>query len=95
MHFGVVMLAFACFMASAAGAAAGPDAQGWDGPGWYITGSAAPAPLPAAAPDYILLEGPHELQIGCLQVYERLYSPIGICRFLDAKPAALPGVVGR
>ena len=85
MHFQVAVLAFACFIASAASALAGPDGQGWNGPGWYVTGSAPPAPA-AAAPDYILFEGPHKLQSGCLQVYRRLYSPIGICRLLEAKP---------
>jgi len=87
MHSQVVaVLAFACFLASAASAVAGPDAQGWSGPGWYVTGSAPPALGSAAAPDYILFEGPHKLQSGCLQVYDRLYSPIGTCRFLEAKP---------
>lgn len=80
-------LLFACFTASAA-AAAGADDQGWGGAGWYITGSARPAPASAAAPDYVLLEGPHQLQSDCLQVYDRLYSPIGVCRYLNAKPMA-------
>jgi hypothetical protein len=69
------------------GAAGGPDAQGWNGSGWYITGSAPMEPR-AVAPDYILLEGPHELQEACLEVYERLYYPIGVCRLLTAKPVA-------
>jgi hypothetical protein len=42
----------------------------------------------AVAPDHILLEGPHELQEACLEVYERLYYPIGVCRLLTAKPVA-------
>jgi hypothetical protein len=61
------------------------------GAGWYISGSVPPAPLSAGAPHYILFEGPHALQSGCLDVYDRLYSPIGVCRFLDAKPAAFAG----
>jgi hypothetical protein len=56
------------------------DAQGWSGPGWYITNAASPAHA------LILFEGPHELQSGCAQAYDRLYSPIGLCRFLDTKP---------
>jgi len=58
--------------------------QGWSGPGWYVTSAASPAPTQA----YILFEGPHELQSGCVQAYDRFYSPVGICRFLDAKPVA-------
>lgn len=92
MSFHAAKLAFARFLASSANTAtsavAAPDAQGWGDAGWYITGSALPAPLSAAAPDYILFEGPHVLQSGCLDVYDRLYSLIGVCRFLDAKPAA-------
>ena len=91
MHFHATMLTLACLMASAAGAVAAPDERGWDGPGWYITGAAAPAPPSAAAPDYVLLEGPHKLQGDCQKVYDRLYSPIGVCRFLDAKPIGLAG----
>jgi hypothetical protein len=87
MHFqvAVVAFAFACLTAGAAGAAASRDAQGWGGPGWYVTGSAPPEPS-STAPDYILLEGPHKLQSDCLKVYNQLYSPIGACRFLDVKP---------
>ena len=80
------LLAAACVLASAADVVAGPDGQGWSGPGWCITGSAPPAPSSAAPPNYVLLEGPHKLQSDCLQMYERLYSPIGVCRFLEAKP---------
>jgi len=61
------------------------DAQGWNGPGWYITSAAEKS---AAAPAYILFEGPHDLLSGCLVVYNRFYSPIGNCRLLDAKPPA-------
>jgi hypothetical protein len=60
------------------------DAQGWSGPGWYITSAASPARAQA----YILFEGPHAVQSECVTTYDRFYSPIGICRFLDAKPAA-------
>ena len=56
------------------------DAQGWSGPGWYITDTATPSHA------YILFEGPHAQQARCMEAYDRLYSPIGICRFLDAKP---------
>jgi hypothetical protein len=90
--FRAVILTLACLLAStAAQAAAGPDAQGWNGPGWYVTGSAPPAPQPVAAPNYILFEGPHALPGECLQVYDRFYSPVGMCRFLDAKPVAFTG----
>ena len=88
IHFQAAMLTLACVLAGTANAGTSPDAQGWNGRGWYITGSAPPASQPIAAPDYILFEGPHALQGDCLQIYDRLYSPIGICRFLDAKPAA-------
>ena len=78
------MLAF--LLASIVNAVAIPDAQGWNGPGWYITGSAPIASQPVAAPDYILFEGPHALLTDCKEAYDRLYSPVGICRFLGAKP---------
>lgn len=83
------MLTLTCILAGAANAVASPDAQGWNGRGWYVTGSAPLAPQPVAAPNYILFEGPHALQSECLAIYDRLYSPIGICRFLDAKPVAI------
>jgi hypothetical protein len=63
-----------------------PDAQGWNGPGWYVAGSAPLEPQPAATPAYILFNGPHDSQSGCALVYDRLYSPIGMCRLLDIKP---------
>ena len=63
------------------------DAQGWNGPGWYVSGS-APANTPTATPAYILFNGPHGSQSDCALVYDRLYSPIGVCRFLDVKPGA-------
>jgi hypothetical protein len=61
-----------------------PDSQGWDGPGWYISGGAQVAPTPDAA--YILFNGPHEKRLVCAEIYDRLYSPIGMCRYLQAKP---------
>ena len=85
------MLVFACLLANTAQAGTGPDAQGWNGPGWYVTGSAPPALQPVAAPNYILFEGPHALPGECQQVYDRFYSPVGMCRFLDAKPVAFTG----
>jgi hypothetical protein len=86
IRFPLIMPMLACFLASTANALAIPDAQGWNGPGWYITGSAPIASQPVAAPDYILFEGPHALLTDCKEAYDRLYSPVGICRFLGAKP---------
>jgi hypothetical protein len=77
-----LMVSTACCAAAAARA----DAQGWNGPGWYISDSTASQP-PAA----ILFEGPHVLQSECVAVYDRFYSPIGICRFLNAKPRSFRG----
>jgi len=68
-----------------------PDAQGWNGSGWYITSATSPAARSEDAPAFILFNGPYPLQNGCLEVYDRLYSPIGICRFLDVKPAVFAG----
>ena len=90
MNLQAVILTLACVLAGIPDAGAGPDAQGWNGRGWYITGSAPAALVPVAAPNYILIEGPHALPAECLEIYDRLYSPIGICRFLDAKPVTLP-----
>jgi len=44
---------------------------------------------------HILLEGPHALPAECLEIYDRFYSPIGICRFLDVKPVTLPSEASR
>lgn len=85
-HFQAIIMMLACLLASTAIALAIPGAQGWNGPGWYITGSAPIASQPVAAPDYILFEGPHALPGDCAEVYNRLYSPVGVCRFLSAKP---------
>jgi len=76
----------ACCLTAGAQTNAAADPQGWNGPGWYITGSAPAASQAAAAPDYILFEGPHEMRSTCLEIYDRFYSPVGVCRFLDAKP---------
>jgi hypothetical protein len=88
MHFQAIIMIFACLVASTANAVAVQDAQGWNGPGWYITGSAPIASQPIASPDYILFEGPHALRSDCADVYNLLYSPVGICRFLSAKPTS-------
>lgn len=65
---------------------AAADLQGWNGPGWYVTGSAPQGTKLPATPAYILFDGPHASGSECTQVYDRLYSPIGICRLLDIKP---------
>ena len=78
------LAALACWPVSPATAL--PDAQGWNGPGWYVASSAPLEPQPSVTPAYILFDGPHDSQSGCALVYDRLYSPIGICRLLDTKP---------
>jgi hypothetical protein len=67
------------------------DAQGWKGSGWYVASAASATTRPDDVPAYILFNGPYPLQSGCLEVYDRLYSPIGSCRFLNLKPAAFGG----
>ena len=62
------------------------DPQGWNGPGWYVTGSAPLDNKPTTTPAYILFSGPHPSLDACTLVYDRLYSPVGICRLLDTKP---------
>ena len=62
------------------------DRQGWNGAGWYVTGSAPLAGNSPATPAYILFNGPYASGSECALVYDRLYSPIGICRLLDVKP---------
>jgi hypothetical protein len=74
-------LVIACVLALDAMA----DAQGWNGPGWYVSGS-APVNTPPATPAYVLFNGPHVSQGDCTLVFDRLYSPIGLCRFLNTKP---------
>jgi hypothetical protein len=82
-------------LASLFGGAAAPlpkaDAEGWNGSGWYVTSATSPTVRPDGAPAYILFNGPYPLQSGCLEVYDKLYSPIGSCRFLNLKPAAFGG----
>ncbi len=92
MRFLVAFLTLTCALAGTTNAGTSPDAQGWNGPGWYVTGSPPPTPQPVAAPDYILFEGPHTLPTECLAIYDRFYSPIGICRFLNEPP---PGSILR
>ena len=77
---GSMFLAFSLNLPAAA------DAQGWTGPGWYVSGSASPASKSAKEPDYVLFEGPHDSQASCIAIYDKLYSPIGVCRFLIKKP---------
>jgi hypothetical protein len=67
---------------------AAADAQGWSGPGWYVSGSASPASKSAKEPDYVLFEGPHESQASCIAIYDKLYYPIGVCRLLTKKPGS-------
>jgi hypothetical protein len=81
----LVVLLMACGVAAGAQTPLLADAQGWRGPGWYITNTAT------AAHATVLFEGPHELQGRCVDVYDRLYSPIGICRFVGAKPVEPAG----
>ncbi len=77
-------------VSNAASAGAHSGAQGWSGPGWYISSSESPAFKPRATPAYILFKGPYDRHNDCVAVYDRLYSPIGNCRLLDAKPGSLP-----
>lgn len=78
LHTSMRMLGsvFACALALAPAA----DLQGWNGSGWYVTGSAPLVAKPPATPAYILFDGPHDSQSGCALAYDRLYSPIGMCR---------------
>lgn len=86
VRFQAAVLTLACVLAGTAHAGAGPDAQGWNGPGWYVAGSAPLATNLPATPAYILFNGPHTSERDCALVYDRLYSPIGACRFLESKP---------
>jgi hypothetical protein len=88
---GPTRTAIAALVAStaySATAGARADVHGWNGPGWYISDSASES---SAAPATILFEGPHDLRSGCVAVYDRLYSTIGACRFLNAKPHGFLG----
>jgi hypothetical protein len=83
-----VMAATALLASTSWASATGPrsDAQGWGGPGWYISDTPMPAAALRTAPTTILFEGPHDARSDCIEMYDRLYSPIGICRYLAAKP---------
>ena len=63
------------------------DAQKGNGPGWYISGSAPPGAV--ALPRHILFEGRHATEADCVALYDRTYSPIGMCRLLATKPGKL------
>jgi hypothetical protein len=65
---------------------AAADLQGWNGAGWYVTGAAPLTTNSPATPAYILFNGPYASGSECALVYDRLYSPIGVCRLLDIKP---------
>ena len=66
-----------------------PDNQGWGGPGWYVSGGDSSLAVgPFAEPAWILFDGPHAQQSTCMDVYNRLYSPVGRCRLLQAKPGS-------
>ncbi len=77
--------ALALIAAAPAAAAAQPDDQGWNGPGWYISGGGSSDA--AVLPRYILFDGPHDQQQTCLSLHDQLYAPIGACRYLTVKPA--------
>jgi hypothetical protein len=81
----------ACLLGSAAAPLPKADAQGWNGSGWYLTNTIYPGTRSEDEPAFILFDGPYPLQNGCLEIYDRLYSPIGVCRFLNLKPAAFTG----
>lgn len=68
-----------------------PDSQGWGGPGWYVSGGSPLASGPFVEPAWILFNGPHAQESACLDIYSRLYSPIGRCRLLQAKPGNFNG----
>lgn len=72
-------------LVAAAPAAAQPDEQGWNGPGWYISGGGSSDET--VQPAYILFDGPHDEQQTCLTLHDQLYAPIGACRYLNVKPA--------
>jgi hypothetical protein len=87
----LIILMLACPFGGAAAPVSNRDAQGWNGSGWYVTSSAYPGARPEDMPTYILFDGPYPLQSGCLEIYDRLFSPLGVCRFLNLKPAAFSG----
>jgi hypothetical protein len=72
-------------------AAAAPDAEGWGGAGWYVSSDTSPATTARGARGNILFNGPHLERRVCIEIYDRLYSPIGACRYLTIKPAANSG----
>jgi hypothetical protein len=79
----------AILAAALTAAAPAPDADGWGGAGWYVS-SDAPAVAHGARAN-ILFNGPHLEQQDCAEIYHRLYSPIGACRYLPVKPSAHSG----
>lgn len=81
----------ACFFGSAAAPLPKADPQGWNASGWYLTSRTYPGTRAEDEPALILFGGPYPLQNGCLEIYDRLYSPIGVCQFLNLKPAAFAG----
>jgi hypothetical protein len=86
---GVTKLSCFAFLALAlTPAMAGPDADGWGGKGWYVSSDSSAITTTRGVHPSILFDGPHLQQRDCTEVYDRLYSPIGACRYLAVKPAA-------
>jgi len=89
----VIVGMLACPLGGAAAPSREPDAQGWNGFGWYLTSGSVYGARSEEEDRlaYVLFGGPYPLQNGCLEVYDRLYSPVGVCSFLNVKPPAFAG----
>jgi len=86
MRARLLPLALLVLAPPAAAANIAADAQGWAGPGWYVSSDAPASTDPAFGPANILFNGPHHDRGACEAVYLKLYAPIGACRYVTLKP---------
>jgi hypothetical protein len=85
-HFKEFLLAFTLTSVSGVIAVAGPDGNGWDGAGWYVSSNAPNSDDLYRAQEVILFRGPIDQEQDCRTIFLRLYSPIGGCHYFKSKP---------
>lgn len=85
-HFKEFLLAFTLTSVSGVIAVAGPDGNGWDGAGWYVSSNAPNNDGLYRAQEVILFRGPIDQEQNCRTIFPNLYSPIGGCHYFKSKP---------
>lgn len=86
IYFKEFLLAFTLLLVSGVIAVAGPDGNGWNGAGWYISSNAPNTDGLYRVQKVILFKGPIDQEQNCRTVFFNLYSPIGGCHYFKSKP---------